>query len=157
MPRSDPVSRPHPIRAVTPPAQQRPHALDVRVYYEDTDAGGVVYYANYLKYMERGRTEWLRALGVDQSDVVRESGRVFMVVSMEIKYLRPARLDDMLTVHTQVTRMGRASLNFAQQIYCYGELLTQGTVQVGCVDATTMRPAGMPAQVRTKLEVTIQE
>ena len=133
------------------------HTLDVRVYYEDTDAGGVVYYANYLKYLERGRTEWLRALGVDQSDVAREHGRIFMVVSMEIKYLRPARLDDLLTVRSEVTRMGRASLNFAQQIYCNGELLTQGTVQVGCVDAVTLRPAAMPVQVRTKLAVTIQE
>lgn len=152
------MARPDPIRAVTPPAQDKcTHALDLRVYYEDTDAGGVVYYANYLKYMERGRTEWLRALGVDQSDVARECGRVFMVVAMEIKYLQPARLDDLLTVRTQVTRIGRASLNFAQQIYCNGELLTRGTVQVGCVDAITMRPAGMPPQVRTKLEVTIQE
>lgn len=138
------------------PASQT-HALDVRVYYEDTDAGGVVYYANYLKYMERGRTEWLRALGVDQSEVAREFGRVFMVVSMEIKYLRPARLDDLLSVRSEVTRMGRASLNFAQQIYCNGELLTQGTVQIGCVDAIALRPAAMPAQVRTKLAVTIQE
>ena len=153
------MTRHKPNPALTPPAQDPQSARDlgVRVYYEDTDAGGVVYYANYLKYMERGRTEWLRALGVDQSDVARECGRVFLVVAMEIKYLRPARLDDLLTVRTQVTRMGRASLNFAQQIYCNGELLTQGTVQVGCVDAMTMRPAGMPPQVRTKLEVTIQE
>lgn len=133
------------------------HALEVRVYYEDTDAGGVVYYANYLKYMERGRTEWLRELGVDQSSLARECARIFMVVSIEIKYIRPAKLDDLLTVRSEITRMGRASLNFAQQIYCNGELLTQGNVQVGCVDATTMRPAGMPPQVRAKLEATIQE
>ena len=152
MPRADP-DRPE----ARPAPASRTHTLDVRIYYEDTDAGGVVYYANYLKYMERGRTEWLRALGVDQSDVAREYGRVFMVVSLEIKYLRPARLDDLITVRSEVTRMGRASLNFAQQIYCNGELLTQGTVQVGCVDAITMRPAGMPPQVRTKLELTIQE
>jgi acyl-CoA thioester hydrolase len=125
--------------------------FDVRVYYEDTDAGGVVFYANYLKYMERGRTEWLRALGFDQSRLARESGLLFVVRNLDMAYRRPARLDDFLTIRSRVTRVGRASIHFAQRAERSGELLAEGNIQVCCVDGG-MKPAGLPAGLRATLE-----
>src|SRR3546814_6175927 len=88
--------------------------LDIRVYYEDTDAGGVMYYANYLKFFERGRTEWLRRLGVDQSRLAEKEKRIFVVKNVEIQYRKPARLDDLLAIHSKITRVGPASVNFRQ-------------------------------------------
>ncbi|CAM3608797.1 tol-pal system-associated acyl-CoA thioesterase [Bordetella flabilis] len=125
--------------------------VDVRVYYEDTDAGGVVFYANYLKYMERGRTEWLRALGFDQSRLARESGLLFVVRNLDMAYRRPARLDDVLTIRSRVTRVGRASIHFAQRAERSGELLAEGNIQVCCVDVV-MKPAELPAELRATLE-----
>ena len=87
------------------------HRFDVRVYYEDTDMGGVVFYANYLKFMERGRTEWLRAMDVNQFDLAQTAQRMFMVAKLDIKYLLPAKLDDLLQIESEVTRLGRASLH----------------------------------------------
>ncbi len=118
--------------------------LPVRVYYEDTDAGGVVFYANYLKFLERARTEWLRALGVNQSALAAAERRVFVVQSLDMQYLRPARLDDLLTIHSRITRLGRASIHFAQRAERDGELLAAGNIQICCVDADTMRPAPLP-------------
>lgn len=126
--------------------------LKVRVYYEDTDAGGVVFYANYLKFMERGRTEWLRALGVEQSDLAKREGQLFVVHSLDMSYRKPARLDDLLTIRSRVTRIGRASIHFAQRAERDGELLAHGNIQVCCVDAVNLRPTALPAIVRTKLE-----
>jgi len=131
--------------------------LDVRVYYEDTDAGGVVFYANYLKFMERGRTEWLRRLGVDQSDLAVRARRVFVVTGLDMAYRRPARLDDLITIHSRVTRLGRASIHFAQHATRGGELLAQGNIQICCVDAQTLRPAPLPDELRTKLESILLE
>lgn len=133
------------------------HRTEVRVYYEDTDAGGVVFYANYLKFMERGRTEWLRSVGVNQSDVAKEFSRIFIVAGLDIKYLKPARLDDLLQIDSVVTRMGRASLNFAQSVSRNGELLVESNIQIGCVDTVKMRPAAIPEVVRSKFVVTTQE
>lgn len=133
------------------------HRLEVRVYYEDTDAGGVVFYANYLKFMERGRTEWLRSVGVNQSQVARDFERIFIVAGLDIKYLKPARLDDVLQIDSAVTRMGRASLHFAQSVSRDGELLAQSNIQIGCVDRVKMRPAAIPEIVRSKFVVTTQE
>ncbi|CAM4087600.1 tol-pal system-associated acyl-CoA thioesterase [Bordetella bronchialis] len=130
--------------------------LDIRVYYEDTDAGGIVFYANYLKFMERGRTEWLRSLGFDQSRLARDSGHVFVVAALDMRYRKPARLDDMLTIRTRVTRVGRASIHFAQRAERSGELLAEGNIQVGCVDGATLRPAELPPELRATLE-SIQE
>ena len=138
-----------------PPAFK--HSFDVRVYYEDTDMGGVVFYANYLKFMERGRTEWLRAVGVNQSDLAAQEHRGFMVTELDIRYLKPARLDDLLQIESEVTRMGRASLHFHQAIYRNGELLTQSKIQVCCVETVNMRIAAIPQSVRTKFAVTILE
>jgi acyl-CoA thioester hydrolase len=138
-----------------PPAFQ--HSLTVRVYYEDTDMGGVVFYANYLKFMERGRTEWLRAVGVNQSELAAQEQRGFMVTELDIRYLKPARLDDLLQIESAITRMGRASLHFHQRICRNGELLTESNIQICCVETVNMRVAAIPQSVRTKFAVTIQE
>lgn len=126
--------------------------LDIRVYYEDTDTGGVVYYANYLKFFERGRTEWLRRLGVDQSDMARREHKVFVVKSVQIQYRRPARLDDLLRVRSVITRVGPASINFEQTALCDGELLCESAIQVCCVDQRTFRPAPFNRELRVLLE-----
>ena len=133
------------------------HQMNVRVYYEDTDMGGVVFYANYLKYMERGRTEWLRALGVNQSDLAASEQRGFMVVRVDVRYISPARLDDLLQIESEVTRMGRASLHFAQSVSRNGELIAQSNIQVCCVETVNMRVAAIPESVRIKLAAITQE
>jgi len=122
----------------------------VRVYYEDTDAGGIVYYANYLKFMERARTEWLRSMGVDQPALMREQRLMFVVVSTDVKYLKPARFDDLLNIGCRVVSITRTSLNFEQEIrrdHGEGELLVNGTVKAACVDADRLRPRAIPANM----------
>jgi acyl-CoA thioester hydrolase len=112
----------------------------VRVYYEDTDHGGVVFYANYLKFMERARTEWLRSLGFEQDRMIEEEGLIFAVRSVELNYHRPARFNDLLAVTARVTNYGRASIDFAQQVRRGDELLCEGTVRLATLDADTFRP-----------------
>lgn len=126
--------------------------LPIRVYYEDTDAGGVVFYANYLKFLERARTEWLRDLGVNQSSLAASEQRLFVVRALDMSYRKPAKLDDLLTIRSRVTRLGRASIHFAQCAERNGELLAEGNIQVCCVDAVTMRSAELPTDIRAKLE-----
>ncbi|RZS78201.1 tol-pal system-associated acyl-CoA thioesterase [Pigmentiphaga kullae] len=116
----------------------------IRVYYEDTDAGGVVYYANYLKFFERARTEWLRALGVEQRALADRTGCIFVVRGIDTQYRRPAALDDSLTIRSQVSRLGKASIDFLQFCERGDELLATGKVQVGCVDRATLRPRALP-------------
>jgi acyl-CoA thioester hydrolase len=123
----------------------------VRVYYEDTDAGGVVYYANYLKFFERCRTEWLRALGIDQAALAREQGLQFVVTEIETKYLRPARLDDELAVEARVVELGRCSIVFGQSASRAGELLAQARVKVACVDSQRRVPARLPQGLRERV------
>lgn len=139
---------------MTLPQSANEFLLDVRVYYEDTDAAGIVFYANYLKFFERARTEWLRSLGFNQSALTAGEGRLFVVHSLDMAYRRPARLDDVLTIRSQVTRLGRASIHFAQRAERQGELLAQGSIQVCCVDATHMRPAELPPGIREQLQAT---
>ena len=125
----------------------------VRVYYEDTDAGGVVYYANYLKYLERARTEWLRQLGFGQDALMRESGIVFAVRRVEIDYLLPARFDDALMVQLGIEVANRASLTFAQRIVRAPDtVLSRATVKVACLDKDSFRPTAIPALIREKLK-----
>ncbi|MCM0035678.1 MAG: tol-pal system-associated acyl-CoA thioesterase [Burkholderiaceae bacterium] len=131
--------------------------MDIRVYYEDTDMGGVVFYANYLKYMERGRTEWLRTLGVNQSALATTEQRGFMVVRVDVRYISPARLDDLLQIESEVTRLGRASLHFAQSVSRNGELIAQSNIQVCCVETVNMQVAAIPESVRIKLAAITQE
>lgn len=123
----------------------------VRVYYEDTDAGGVVYYSNYLKFFERCRTEWLRSLGVDQATLACNDGLRFVVVELEAKYLSPARLDDELTVEAALGGLGRCSLRFEQRAIRAGEVLALGRVKVACVDAQRGLPARLPESIRARL------
>ena len=121
----------------------------VRVYYEDTDAGGVVFYANYLRFMERGRTEWLRALGCEQDDLRQREGILFTVRRVEIDYLAPALFNDLLTVRSAIVHLGGASLDFAQTVLreSDGMVCCQGRVKVACVDAATFRPRRLPASL----------
>ncbi len=121
----------------------------VRVYWEDTDAGGIVFYANYLKFFERARTEWLRALGVQQSTLRETIGGMFIVSETKVHYLAPARLDDELLVTAALEASGRASLIIAQQARRAdtGALLSEGTIRIGWVDAATLRPARIPAVI----------
>ena len=121
----------------------------VRVYYEDTDAGGVVYYANYLKYFERCRAEWLRALGVDQSALAREHGLQFVVARIEAEYLQPAALDDELVIHARALQIGRCSIVFEQLAQRGDRVLARAEVTVACVDAQRRKPARLPEVLRS--------
>ena len=119
----------------------------VRVYYEDTDAGGVVYHASYLCYLERARTEWLRALGFSQVRLKQEESLVFTVVAMTLDFLKPARLDDLLDVRSTVRLAGGASVEFEQEILRGSERILAATVRVACLDAGSFRPRRLPAAV----------
>lgn len=123
----------------------------VRVYYEDTDAGGIVYYANYLKFFERARTEWLRSLDIHQQDLLALEGVAFVVRSAAIDYLAAARLDDDVKLTLTVEKLGRASVQFAQQAWRGDTLLATADVKVGCVDAATMRPRPLPDLAAAKM------
>jgi acyl-CoA thioester hydrolase len=116
----------------------------VRVYYEDTDAGGIVYYANYLKFFERARTEWLRSLGIDQQTLRDQDGALFVVRNASVDYVASARLDDEVKLTLNVEKLGRASVQFAQQAWRGDTLLSSADVKVGCIDAATMRPRSLP-------------
>lgn len=149
----------------------KPFCWAARVYWEDTDGGGVVYYANYLKYLERARTEWLRAAGFSQQALATGQGIVFTVTHVEVDYRRPARLDDELIITCEPRRIGAASLSFAQRVHRRteglamtggpadtgeravtagalppgaGELLAEAAVEIACVDARTFRPQRLP-------------
>lgn len=147
------------------PAVQAPFSWPVRVYYEDTDTGGVVFYANYLKFFERARTEWLRSGGIDQSALAQSHGRIFVVVHTAVDYHAPAKLDNELKLTVVVERCGRASVEFVQQAWrldrtargpaaggidpaAAGDtLLATGRIRIACVDQQTLAPRPMPAEV----------
>jgi len=132
----------------------------VRVYWEDTDAGGIVFYANYLKFLERARTEWLRSLGIAQSALREETGGMFIVSETSVRYLRPARLDDELLVTARLQERGRASLIIAQRALSNTQrdadgsplVLCEGTIRIGWVDAARLAPARIPARILHMLE-----
>ena len=126
--------------------------LPVRVYYEDTDAGGVVYHTGYIRFFERARTEWLRALGYSQDKLAQEAGVLFTVVELTVRYLKPARLDDLLQVLARAERTGGASLLFSQEARNEaGDLLAEGQVRVACVDAHSMKPRRLPADLAARI------
>jgi acyl-CoA thioester hydrolase len=149
--------------------------LPIRVYWEDTDAGGIVFYANYLKFFERARTEWLRSLGIAQSRLREDTGGMFVVSQTQVRYLHPARLDDTLRVTARLQEAGRASLVIAQQAFlcpvsptqsteaptgappCRSDgatpLVAEGEIRIGWVDAGTLRPARIPSIVLDALHV----
>ncbi|MGS0741994.1 tol-pal system-associated acyl-CoA thioesterase [Glaciimonas sp. GG7] len=128
----------------------------IRVYYEDTDAGGVVFYANYLKFFERARTEWLRAVGIEQSRLIETDKVMFVVKSTTVDYHAPSRLDDELKLTVTVTETGRVAVDFIQQAWRQdGEtlkLLTTGRIKVVCVNALTFRPQVIPQQVLDRIQ-----
>ncbi len=122
----------------------------VRVYYEDTDAGGVVYYANYLAYMERARSEWLRTLGFDNQTLADQQGVVFAVRRACVDYLQPARLDELLDVSLILKKRGRASLMFEQQVRRGDELLCQGEILLACVGVNSFKATAIPQTIVDK-------
>lgn len=129
------------------------HVFPVRVYYEDTDAGGVVYYANYLKFAERARTELLRLLGIEQSRLAGEAGLVFVVRHCAADFLRPARLDDGLEIHTGVTDVRGASVDLSQSVRRNGDELVRMDVRIACMKrADPGRPARIPQGIRAAFE-----
>jgi acyl-CoA thioester hydrolase len=126
----------------------------VRVYWEDTDAGGIVFYANYLKFFERARTEWLRHLGIEQQALREATGGMFVVVETQLKYHKPAQLDDLLTVNASSLSKGRSSLVIAQQAWRkVGEpvLLCEGTIRIGWVQAASLKPDRIPPSILERL------
>ena len=123
----------------------QPFTWTVRVYYEDTDTGGVVYYANYLKFFERARTEWLRAAGFGQHVLARDHGLQFVVARIECDFKRPAVLDDVIEIDVRVVQAGRASVVFEQTARRGTEQLAAAKVRAGCVDTETLSPKAMPA------------
>jgi len=138
-----------------------PFQFPIRIYWEDTDAGGIVFYANYLKFFERARTEWLRALGIEQQALKTEVGGMFVVSETSLKYHRPAQLDDLLSVTAELGEAGRASLTLRQQAWrtISGEqtdpapqLLAEGTIRIGWVDSSTLKPGRIPATILKALQ-----
>ncbi len=143
-------ARPMKSEVSTVPAAHFHHP--VRVYWEDTDAGGIVFYANYLKFFERARTEWLRALGHNQQEMVDTTGCMFVVQETSIRYRSPARLDDVLTITVDVRERGRASLRIAQQAWCGDRLLAEGDIRIGCVERATLKPHRIPGPIFEAIE-----
>lgn len=125
----------------------------VRVYWEDTDAGGIVFYANYLKFFERARTEWLRQLGIEQQALRRSCSGLFVVSQTEVRYLKPARLDDLMQVSAWLVKAGRSSLVIAQQarLEPCRSLLAEATIRIGWVDAESLKPGRIPPPVLRQL------
>src|SRR5690554_4327082 len=124
----------------------------VRVYYEDTDSGGVVYHANYLKFMERARTEWLRKCGFEQNNLKDEHNCLFAVHSMQIHYRYPARFNDALLIRSEITQMSGASMQFEQSVLRDGELLCSASVRVACLDALRFKPRPIPSFILTEMQ-----
>ncbi len=128
----------------------------LRVYYEDTDTGGVVYYANYLKFFERARSEWLRSAGIAQQLLTEQEHVMFVVKNATIDYHLPAKLDDQLEISVRVEKLGKASVNFYQEAWRQNqdtrELLCHGLIRVGCVDTASLRPTPIPSAVLKKID-----
>jgi acyl-CoA thioester hydrolase len=124
----------------------------IRVYYEDTDSGGVVYHSNYLNFMERARTEWLRSLGFEQDELVSQHQCIFAVHSMQLNFRHPARFNDALVVSSLISNVSGASFEFKQKIYRDDELLCEATVKVACLDANRFRPRSIPSFILTEIQ-----
>jgi acyl-CoA thioester hydrolase len=128
------------------------YSFPVRVYFENTDAGGVVYHGEYLKFLERARTEWLRHLGFDHQALARNHRVVFIVTALAIEFLKPARLDDMVAVSVHLESLGKARCVFAQEIRREDEVLAKAKVTVACVTGEGFRPVEIPEPLRRKME-----
>ncbi len=141
------MTNPEPVDLKT---RQKPFAWPVRVYYEDTDAQGLVYYANYFKFMERARTEWLRSLGIEQDILMREERRIFVVVDTKADFLEPARFNEQLLVTAGLDSLARASFMIEQNIFrnsLDGTLLCRGTIRAALLNADTLKPVRVPASL----------
>lgn len=125
-------------------------SLPVRVYFQDTDAGGVVYHASYVNFMERSRTEWLRTFGYSNAGLMKELGVVFVVRSLKLDYLRPALLDDLVAVTSQIKDIGRSRLNIHQTVTRGDEVLVEGEVHLVCVNVETFKPVSVPDVLRNQ-------
>lgn len=123
----------------------------MRVYYEDTDSAGVVYYANYLRYLERARTEWLRALGFEQTELVEQHGVVFVVRSISVNYRSPARFNDALNISVELGGVGASQIDLEQRVLRAGDVLVDSNVQVVCVNRASMKPVRMPKPLLEKI------
>lgn len=123
-------------------------SLPVRVYFQDTDAGGVVYHASYVNFMERSRTEWLRTFGYSNARLMQELGVVFVVRSLKLDYLKPALLDDLVAVTSQIKDIGRSRLNIHQSVMRGDEVLVEGEVHLVCVNVETFKPVSVPDVLR---------
>jgi acyl-CoA thioester hydrolase len=130
--------------STTSPPAARPFTFTIRVYYEDTDTGGIVYYANYLKFFERARTEWLRLAGVEQRRLSEDLGLQFVVAQIACEYVQPARLDDLIEIDLRVRRAGRVSIVFEQTARRGAAVLANATVKAGCIDTRSFAPSPMP-------------
>lgn len=131
------------------------YSFPVRVYFENTDAGGVVYHGEYLKFLERARTEWLRHLGFDHQGLAREHRAIFVVTALAIDFARPARLDDMVAVSVRLESLGKVRCVFAQEIRRDDEVLVRARVTVACVTGEQMKPVEIPAALRRKMEAAL--
>ena len=131
--------------------------IALRIYWEDTDAGGVVFYANYLKFFERARTEWLRALGHSQEQLRLHEDAMFVVSDTALRYRRPARLDDLLRITVKLAGVRRASITLAQQAWRGDELLTEGTIRIVCVDPGTFQPRSIPSAITTAIATALPQ
>ena len=136
---------------MSPAAPTAPFRHTLRVYWEDTDAGGVVFYANYLKFFERARTEWLRQLGVGQQALRDSTGAMFVVTDTRVRYRAPARLDDLLDVTVELRHRGTASMTLAQQAWRGQTLIAEGEIRIGCVDDGTFKPRRIPIEISKSL------
>jgi acyl-CoA thioester hydrolase len=131
------------------------YSFPVRVYFENTDAGGVVYHAEYLRFLERARTEWLRHLGFEHQVLAREHGALFVVTSLAIEYVKPARLDDNLAVSVHLESLGKVRCTFAQEVRREDEVLVKAKVHVACLSDGAMKPVEIPERLRKKMEAAL--
>ena len=127
-------------------------SLPIRIYFEDTDSGGVVYHANYLKFMERARTEWLRALGIDQHDLKQKNHIMFVVHHIDIQYKLPARFNDDLIVKSELKDIGFSKIEFRQMIYRNDEILIDASVDIACIDSEKFKPVRIPPTIKQTME-----
>lgn len=125
----------------------------IRVYYEDTDAGGIVYHANYLKFMERARSEWLRTLDVEQDELRDKEGVIFTILSAQVDYLLPAKFNDELLVSSKVVKKGRASIQIEQEVIRDSQILCKGIIKVATLNEKSFRPEAMPESLYEKIEL----
>jgi acyl-CoA thioester hydrolase len=151
-----PARKPHPpssaVSGAQPPAA---FSLALRVYYQDTDSGGVVFHGNYLHFFERARTEWLRYLGFDVRALAAEDGVMFIVRELRVSYLRPAVVDDLLTVTAAVEHLGRAQFTLEQRVLRGEEALVEGSINLACLSSAELKPARVPARVYAALETSV--